>query len=334
MGGFGLSTLRYLFKLMLPMALLPGMLQAQSAALADFDDNGTVSFADFILFAQTFGSGQTRFDLDGSGTVNFPDFVAFSQVFGGKVGSGIVETFPLPGGEALKMVWIDPGTFKMGSPDTEPGREDDEGPEHAVTISRGFYLGKYEVTQRQWEEVVGSRPWIGKDFVQDHPDHPAAFVSWNDVKTFIHRLNIAEGDSIYRLPTEAEWEYAARAGTTTSWPFGNDSTRLGDYTWYFDSAWSQGEAYPHPVGTKLPNPWGLYDIHGNVWEWVQDWYSSSYYNVSPGVDPQGPAPESHRSVRGGAFSCSSRYLRSAERYFSLPSYLTSDNGLRLVRQRP
>ena len=142
------------------------------------------------------------------------------------------------------------------------------------------------------------------------------YVSWNDVHTFIHRLNIAEGDSVYRLPTEAEWEYAARAGTTTSWPFGNDSTRLGDYAWYFDSAWSQGEAYPHPVGAKLPNPWGLYDIQGNVWEWVQDWYSSSYYHSSPGVDPRGPASESQRSVRGGAFGCPSRYLRTCLKVIS------------------
>ena len=120
----------------------------------------------------------------------------------------------------------------MGSPSTEVGRDSDEGPQHEVTISKGFYLGKYEVTQGQWQAVMGTTPWSGQSYVQVDADNPAVYVSWNDVQSFVQALNEAAKDSLYRLPTEAEWEYACRAGTTERWSFGDDESKLKDYAWY------------------------------------------------------------------------------------------------------
>jgi len=123
-------------------------------------------------------------------------------------------TVDLLGGATMDFVWIDPGTFTMGSPETEENRGDDEGPQHKVTISSGFYLGSYEVTQEQWESVMGTTPWSGKINVESDSRHPAVYISWHNVQTFIHALNVAAGDSLYRLPSESEREYSARARTT------------------------------------------------------------------------------------------------------------------------
>ena len=141
-------------------------------------------------------------------------------------------TVTLPGGAKMEMVYISPGTFLMGSPESEPERDNSESPQHEVTITNGFYLGKYEVTQGQWQKVMGTTPWTGQDYVQANPDHPAVYVSWNDSQEFIHKLNVAAGDSLYRLPTEAEWEYACRAGTTTRFNSGNNDSDLSNAGWY------------------------------------------------------------------------------------------------------
>ena len=159
----------------------------------------------------------------------------------------------------MEFMLIPAGTFMMGS---EKGYADEK-PQHRVTISRPFYLGKYEVTQAQWEAVMGNNP---SRF--DGRNNPVEQVSWEDVRVFIARLNAHEGHTRYRLPTEAEWEYAARAGSTSAYSFGDDAARLGQYAWYGDNS---GKT-THPVGQKLPNAWGLHDMHGNVWEWVQGWY--------------------------------------------------------------
>ena len=241
------------------------------------------------------------------------------------------KTFSL--GTEMAFVWIPPGVFQMGSPDTEEGRWDDEGPLHEVEISEGFWLGTYEVTQEQWESVMGETPWAGLDYVREHPSHPAVSISWNDVQAFIGRLNAAAGDSLYRLPTEAEWEYACRAGSRTRWSFGDDESELTDYAWYRANAWNVGEQYDHAVGTKLPNAWGLYDMHGNVWEWVQDWWDSDYYNSSPRVDPSGPTSGSYRAFRGGSFYHLARNVRSANRLDFLPDYRHYVIGVRLLRIR-
>ena len=220
--------------------------------------------------------------------------------------------FTLPGGASLEMVWIEPGTFRMGTPPSELG-EDSERPVHDVTISQGFYLGKYEVTQGQWESVMGTRPWQGQHNVRSGSDYPAVYVSWEDAQEFIRRLNASLGSNAYRLPTEAEWEYACRAGTTTRWSFGDDESQLRHYAWYRDNASNVGERYGHSVGTKRANPWGLYDMHGNVEEWVQDCWHSNYQ----GAPADGSAWESEgcywRVLRGGALHKFPWHLRSAFR---------------------
>ena len=234
----------------------------------------------------------------------------------------------LPGGASMDFVWIEPGEFVMGSPASEGGRYDDE-IQHRVTLTKGFYLGAYEVTQAQWQAVMGTTPWAGQPYVQSNPNHPAVYVSWEDAQAFISKLNAAAGKQIYRLPTEAEWEYAARAGTTTRWSFGEYQSPLGNYAWYYENAWDAGLQYAQPVGTKRPNPWGLYDMHGNVAEWCQDWYGA--YDVSAEFDPQGPSTGSGRVIRGGGFGDGAQGVRSAGRGIS-PGYLSGDSvGVRLLR---
>ncbi|MDP6779431.1 MAG: SUMF1/EgtB/PvdO family nonheme iron enzyme, partial [Candidatus Latescibacteria bacterium] len=181
---------------------------------SDFTGDGHVGFADYAEFAQHFGQVGTGrhagYDLDGDGKVGISDFMLFADNFGKRVelASGDITT-ELPGGSPMEFVWIRPGSFMMGSSHLEPGRGSYEGPKHRVEISSGFHLGRHEVTQAQWERVMGSRPWEGRDRVREGPDYPAVFVSWNDVEDFVARLNAGEQEPVYRLPTEAEWEYAA-----------------------------------------------------------------------------------------------------------------------------
>ena len=197
--------------------------------------------------------------------------------------------------------YIEPGTFMMGSPSSESGRGSDE-TQHQVTLTKGFYMQTTEVTQGQWKAIMGSNP---SRLSSCGDDCPVETVGWNDIQTYITKLNQQTGQT-YRLPTEAEWEYAARAGTTTAYHFGDSSSQLGDYAWYYDN----NSSSTHPVAKKKPNDWGLYDMHGNVWEWVNDWYDSSY-SSSPETDPQGPGSSSDRVVRGGSWYNYAQYARSA-----------------------
>ncbi|MDA0746222.1 MAG: SUMF1/EgtB/PvdO family nonheme iron enzyme [bacterium] len=327
-----MKTRRLFLLMLLTVFLAPGLLQAQTAADADFNGNGTVDFSDFILFAQAYNSTQTRYDLNGNGTVDFSDFILFARAYGQRTGQEDNSlTVTLSGSTTMDLVYIQPGTFTMGSPEDEEGRDSIEGPQHEVTISQGFYLGKYEVTQGQWQAVMRTTPWSGQDFVQADPDNPAVYVSWDDVQAFVHKLNVTAGDSLYRLPTEAEWEYACRAGTTSRWSFGDDESQLTEYAWYIENAWNVGERYAHRVGTKKPNLWGLYDMHGNVYEWCQDRFGS--YSSSAQTDPQGPSSDSDRIVRGASVSFGARHLRSAHRISGAsPSARIYDLGFRLLRR--
>ena len=210
----------------------------------------------------------------------------------------------------MKFVYIRPGSFVMGSLSGESGRGGDE-TQHRVSLTKGFYLQATEVTQGQWEQVMGSRPWSGKNYVRENANNPASYVSWNNCQAFIRKLNGMEGSSEYRLPTETEWEYACRAGSGKRFCFGNSDGQLGGYAWYDENTDSAGETYGHGVGTKKPNAWGLYDMHGNVWEWCQDWYGD--YPSGSVIDPKGPSSGAYRVYRGGSWGSEAGGCRSADR---------------------
>jgi len=223
---------------------------------------------------------------------------------------------------------IPAGTFMMGS-STDTLNEY----KHKVTISRPFYMQTTEVTQGQWMAVMETEPWFGKANVVEGPNYAASYVSWNDAVAYCKKLNKKEGKT-YRLPKEAEWEYACRAGTTTTWSFGNDEKVLGDYAWYIENAEDTGEQYAHQVGQKKPNAFGLYDMHGNVFEWCRDYYGEDYYKQSPKKDPMGPASGPFRVLRGGSWGNFSRYARSAYRFGNDADGRAFNFGFRLVRDIP
>ena len=215
----------------------------------------------------------------------------------------------------MKLTLIPAGEFLMGSPDADSDAEDEEKPRHLAKISKPFYLGVYEVTQQQYEKVMGARPWQGKDDAKEGADYPAVYVSHDDAVEFCRRLSKQEGAE-YRLPTEAEWEYACRARTTTVYSFGDDASKLGQYAWYDKNAWDIGEKYAHRVGLATrPNRWGLYDMHGNVFEWCQDLYAP-YGSEKVVSDPVGPAQGDYRVLRGGSFYNQTSDVRSAYRLYT------------------
>jgi formylglycine-generating enzyme required for sulfatase activity len=245
----------------------------------------------------------------------------------------------------LVLIRIPKGTFMMGSPAGERGREADEGPQHRVTLTQDYYIGKYEVTQRQWLAVTGSNP---PHLTPCGPDCPVERISWNEVcggttgtscaaSSFIGKLNQLLGTTLFRLPTEAEWEWAARGGTSTRYSFG-DALECGDacescatleqYMW-----WCGNALATKPVGQKQPNQYGLYDVHGGVWEWVGDRYGT--YAPGDVTDPTGPATGSGRVSRGGAWHIYARSGRSANRFDGDPRAGQQDTlyGFRVARSQ-
>jgi formylglycine-generating enzyme required for sulfatase activity len=217
----------------------------------------------------------------------------------------------------MKFAWIPPGSFLMGSPPGEEGHNDYE-VQHRVRLTSGFWLGIYPVTQKEWQTVMESNPSHFKG-----NDRPVEQVSWQDCQEFCRKLSAREGKT-YRLPSEAEWEYACRAGTTTAYYFGDDPAMLDDYAWYSENSGSQ----TRPVGQKKANAWGLYDMHGNVWEWCQDWYGK--YPRSEQSDPQGPSGGSSRVFRGGCWHLVPQLCRSAGRSGVEPEYRRYSLGCRLA----
>ncbi len=229
----------------------------------------------------------------------------------------------------MKLALIPGGEFLMGSPASEVGRYDDES-QHRVRITKPFYIQTTEVTQGQWKSVMGTEPWKGGSCVKEGADYPASNVSHDDAVEFCRKLSARDG-ATYRLPTEAEWEYACRSGTESSYSFGDSGAQLGQYAWFFTNVWGIGEKYAHRVGQKRANDFGLYDMHANVLEWCSDWHGDDYYDSSPPNDPTGPSEGSFRVDRGGGWGSSADFCRSADRYRLSPSDRNDFLGFRVVR---
>ena len=219
----------------------------------------------------------------------------------------------------IKLGLIPAGKFTMGSAKGEKGHYRDEGPQHEVTISKPFLMGITEVSQQQYETVMGKNPSSFKG-----PTNPVNTVSWNDATIFCKKLSEKTGRKV-RLPTEAEWEYACRAGTRTGFSFGGNDTDLRDYAWYA----ANSNEKVHPVGQKRSNAWGLHDMHGNVWEWCSDYYADSYVSAK-NTDPKGPTSGSDRVLRSGSWYDSLEECRSASRDHEGPSNPSFNYGFRVV----
>jgi formylglycine-generating enzyme required for sulfatase activity len=231
-------------------------------------------------------------------------------------------TVDLGRGLDLEMLLIPAGEFIMGSPDSDRDAVDDEKPHHPVSITKPFYLGKYAVTQEQWQAVMGNNPSYFEG-----PKNPVEQVSWSDCQKFLKRLNAKIGGGKFSLPSEAQWEYACRAGSSTKYCFfnrGDEEAELGHYAWYHRNSGGQ----THPVGEKRPNAWGLCDMHGNVWEWCEErWYTYERHAQSSTPDSRG----SDRICRGGGWNYFAKYCRSAIRFVFLPGRRLKFLGLRVCR---
>jgi formylglycine-generating enzyme required for sulfatase activity len=229
----------------------------------------------------------------------------------------------------LVTLAIPAGSFLMGSPDRDPNAGDHEKPQHEVSLP-AFYLSKYPITQQQWQSVMGNNP----SHFSGNPKHPVENVTWHDCQSFCQKLSQLTGKT-YRLPTEAEWEYACRAGTTTRYSFGDDSSQLGNYAWYDSNSGNK----THPVGQKKPNAWGLHDMHGNVWEWCADDWHESYAQKPQALKNNGSvvwsnSNASSKLLRGGSWLNAPRYCRSAFRLSYYPDIRGYSYGFRVVCVHP
>ncbi len=241
----------------------------------------------------------------------------------------------------MKLVLIPKGKFMMGSPPDEKGSEDNER-RHEVTISRDYHLGIHEVTQAQYKKIMGKNPSVfqGDRVAKRHPEtnrvvkevdsanYPVEQVSWSDAVEFCQRLSALPEEKkagrVYRLPSEAEWEYACRAGSQMAYSFGSDEKSLVNFGWYD----SNSKGMTHAVGLKKANAWGLYDMHGNVWEWCADWYGE--FPKGSATDPRGPEDGSFRVDRGGGWDYVAVDCRSAYRGWIVPSYRYRNLGFRVA----
>ncbi|GAK50759.1 hypothetical protein U14_02000 [Candidatus Moduliflexus flocculans] len=251
---------------------------------------------------------------------------------------GETLTEPLTG---IELVWIPPGRFRMGACEEDLRRGwayEWELPPHEVDITPGFWMGKYPVTQAQWVAIMKENPsrFTEEKSGNDWQRYPAEGISWYGAQEFLSRVGVITAHTLnaamptFRLPTEAEWEYACRAGTNAIWPFGNDDAYLEEHAWYDENS----ERQTHPVGQKRPNAWGLYDMQGNVWEWCADWYNRNIYQErgqhEPVLNPTGPKSGQFRVIRGGGYGSYARLLRAADRGFEAPSQSNAPVGFRLL----
>jgi formylglycine-generating enzyme required for sulfatase activity len=230
----------------------------------------------------------------------------------------------------MKLLLIPKGTFMMGSPESEEGHQRNNETQHEVTISKDYYLGVYEVTQAQYEKVMGKNPSLFQGAIvgNENADLPVDNVSWDDVVEFCKKLSDLPEEKkagrMYRLPTEAEWEYACRAGSKTAYSFDDEEGLLPEYGWFSRNS----SRRTHTVGLLEPNAWGLHDMHGNVWEWCSDWYEE--YPKGAVSDPTGPKEGSDRVIRGGSWDYEAAHCRSANRNGRDPSFRFDYYGFRVA----
>ncbi|MBM4102123.1 MAG: hypothetical protein FJ256_07690 [Phycisphaerae bacterium] len=332
---------------------------AAQCAAADINNNGVVDGTDLTELLSAWGTNNADADIDGSGVVGGTDLTALLASWGPCVPgvpawATLLEAAPNPNvvtsaslrqaitatglpwrvrdtATQIEMMLIPPGTFNMGcSASQSYGCFGNENPVHQVTLTNAFYLGRYEVTQAQWQARMGSNPSSFQSASTQVPQaqvpqRPVERVSWNTIQGFLSQTGM-------RLPTEAEWEYAYRAGTTTAFhgytgqlSGTNDDSLLGDIAWFFSNANSQ----TRPVGGKLGNGFGLHDMSGNVWEWVNDWYGN--YSAGAQTNPQGPSSGSFRVLRGGGWDFDSDLCRASSRYGLDPDSSYFNIGFRVAR---
>jgi len=236
-------------------------------------------------------------------------------------------TLDLGDGVTMELASIPVGEFLMGSPQTEIGRFDDEGPQRLVTIGKPFYIGVCEVTQAQWRSVMGTEPWDGLEWSKSGDNYPAIYITWDLANRFCEKLSKQTNRTI-TLPTEAQWEYACRAGAATAYSYGHDASQLVNYAWCQDNARDANEMYAHQVGRKTPNAFGLHDMHGNVWEWCRDWYDAKPYANDSAAANNTRATE--RVARGGSWFSTAQLCRAAFRDWSAADPRSRFYGLRVV----
>lgn len=234
-------------------------------------------------------------------------------------------------GVNILFIMVDSGEFLMGSSRGPTKGNIDELPQHCVNINHPFWIGKFPVTIRQWELLMDNKPYENRDFASPLKDSPVSHISWIAAKKYIEilslRLNIP-----FRLPTEAEWEYSARAGSSSRFYWGDDDSHetIDKYTWYYKNTGDKNEKYSHEVGLKLPNSFGLYDMIGNIWEWCEDWYQSDYYLDSPLYSPKGPSYGTKKVLRGGSWGDEKKYLGCSIRDSYFPEKSWYLNGFRIL----
>ena len=331
----------------------------------DLNGSGVVDGADLGALLTAWGTQGGSADVTGDGIVDGSDLGVLLVKWGPCVTTPawatLIEAFPDPAvvtdpalraaitstglawrvkdtATQIEFVLIPPGSFQMGcSASEQSGCSSSESPVHTVALTNAFYMGRYEVTQAQWTERMGSNPSTLQSPSpqvpgEQVPNRPVDSVSWNMIQGFLTQTGM-------RLPTEAEWEYAYRAGTTTAFhgfteslSGTNDDSLLGNIAWYYQGSCSNGaQCQTRPVGGKLGNGYGLHDMSGNVWEWVNDWYGSSYYSSSPQNNPPGPTTGSKRVFRGGGWYQYSGNCRASIRGSTSPDFADDLFGFRAAR---
>ena len=294
---------------------------AENISTEDIEEIITEDNNEAIFPEMEFGQeAEDDTDVNQSNTIDITLFI-----------NGNAATIYLPGDVPLQLLWIPPGNFIMGSPIDELNRSNSESPQHSVTFQKGFWMSKYELTQIQWYAIMGNDPSYFKG-----DNRPVEMVSWNDIRGpggFIDKLNALYPRYGFRLPNEAEWEYAYRAGTATRFWWGDDPNHIeiDNYAWYWSNSNIGNGRETHDVGLKLPNAWGLHDMAGNVWEWCEDDWHSNYDKApidnSAWVDnPRGKL----RLLRGGSWHLNQNYCRAASRYNYNPDVRYYSFGFRVV----